>query len=77
MIQVTRFDNSKIMVNVESIQSVQSTPDTVITFTNRNRILVKEPLEEVSKLIFEYQRMVRENPLLEQCVFQTVPPTIN
>ena len=38
------------------IQSLQAIPETVITFTNNDKIMVKEPLEEVSQRITEYQR---------------------
>ncbi|MDY6971191.1 MAG: flagellar FlbD family protein [Thermodesulfobacteriota bacterium] len=55
MIEVTRLDNSKLLVNVELIQSLQATPDTVITFTTREKMMVKEPVEEISKRIFNYQ----------------------
>lgn len=58
MIKVTRLNDSVILVNVEKIQSVQATPDTVITFTNHDKIMVKEPLEEVSQRIVEYQRTI-------------------
>ena len=59
MIKVTRLNNSVLMINVEMIQSLQSTPDTVITFTNHDRLMVKEPVEEISQRIVEYQRSVK------------------
>jgi uncharacterized protein YlzI (FlbEa/FlbD family) len=40
------------------IQSLQAIPETVITFTNNNKIMVKEPLEEVSRKIVDYQRTI-------------------
>jgi flagellar protein FlbD len=58
MIKVTRLNDVVMVLNVEKIQSLQSTPDTVITFTNHDKIMVKEPLEELSQRIFEYQRAV-------------------
>ena len=58
MIKVTRLNDSVMVINVEKIQSLQSTPDTVITFTNRDKIMVKEPMEEVSQRIVEYRRTV-------------------
>jgi flagellar protein FlbD len=58
MIKVTRLNDSVMVINVEKIQSLQSTPDTVITFTNNDRIMVKEPMEEVSQRIVEYRRAV-------------------
>ena len=62
MIKVTRLNDSIMVINVEKIQSVQSTPDTVITFTNHDKIMVKEPLEEVSQRIVEYKRTVNIVP---------------
>ena len=66
MIQVTRLDNSKIILNVEMIQSMQSAPDTVITFTNKVRMVVKETVEELSRKIIDYQKTVHLNPELEE-----------
>jgi len=65
MIQVTRLDNSKLILNVEMIQSLQSAPDTVITFTNKVRMVVKESVEELSQKIIDYQKSVSHNPQLE------------
>jgi len=58
MIKVTRLNDSVMVINVEKIQSVQATPDTVITFTNHDKIMVKEPVEEISQRIVDYQRAV-------------------
>lgn len=65
MIEVTRLDDSKIVLNVEMIQSLQSAPDTVITLTNRVKMMVKEPVEEVSKKIVAYQRLVHDGSMVE------------
>ena len=50
---------------MEKIQTVQSTPDTVITFTNHDRLMVKEPIEEVSQKIVEYQRALNAEQAYE------------
>jgi flagellar protein FlbD len=63
MIKVTRLNDSVLMVNVDRIQSLQAIPETVITFTNNDKIMVKEPLEEVSQRIVEYQRTIKANPV--------------
>jgi flagellar protein FlbD len=77
MIQVTRLNDSKLMINVEMIQSIQSTPDTVITFVNNEKMMVKEPLEEVSKKIIEYQRTIHDNFFIEPRLFEDLPNTVN
>ena len=58
MIKVTRLNDSVMVINVEKIQTLQATPDTVITFTNHDKIMVKEPVEEISRRIVDYQRAV-------------------
>lgn len=67
MIKVTRLNDSVLMVNVDRIQSLQAIPETVITFTNNDKIMVKEPLEEVSQRIVEYQRAINTNPDIGIC----------
>jgi flagellar protein FlbD len=60
MIQVTRLNNSVLLINAENIQSVEANPDTVITFLNRDRIIVKERAEEVSQRIVQYRRILKQ-----------------
>jgi flagellar protein FlbD len=61
MIKVTRLNDSTLVINVDMIRSLQAIPETVITFTNNDKIMVKEPLEEVSQRIVEYQRTLNSN----------------
>lgn len=60
MIKVTRLNNSVLRVNAENIQSVEANPETVITFINRDRLLVKEPVEEVAQRIVQYRRILMD-----------------
>jgi flagellar protein FlbD len=62
MIKVTRLNDSVIVVNVAKIQSVQATPDTIITFSNHDKMMVKEPVEEIARRIADYQRTVNCKP---------------
>ena len=61
MIKVTRLNDSVVVINVEKIQSLQATPDTVITFSNHDKIMVKEPVEEISQRIVDYRRAINAN----------------
>ena len=63
MIRVTRFNGSQFYLNAEMIQTVESTPDTVVTLTNNTKVLVKEKAEVIIARIIEYQRLVH-NPQL-------------
>ena len=59
MIRVTRLNGKDLIVNADLILSVEETPDTVMTFTNRDKIVVKEKPDEVVRRVIEYQRSVR------------------
>lgn len=60
MISVTRLNGKRFYINCELIQMVENTPDTVITLTNDNKLIVRETAEEVAELIINYQRKVRQ-----------------
>ena len=77
MILLTKLDNSSIYVNVDKIQSLLSAPDTVVTFTNRERMIVKEPVEEISKRIADYQKTVHHSPVFEMGAYQSALSTVN
>jgi len=59
MIAITRLNGSRFVLNAEHIRYVESTPDTMITLTTGERIMVKESVEEVVKKAVEYGRQLR------------------
>lgn len=58
MIQITRLNGKQIMINADLIESVEETPDTVITLTNGKKFVVKEKAEEIKNLTVEYKKEV-------------------
>ncbi len=56
MIRVTRLDGKEIILNAEWIQSVETTPDTLITLTTGTTILVKNSVDEVVDKVKTYKR---------------------
>ncbi len=64
MIKLTRFNGLWFYLNAELVRTVESTPDTVITLSNGEKILVKENPEDVVRKIILYKRLVT-NPDLE------------
>lgn len=51
MIEVTKINGTKILVNTSLIETVEETPDTVITLTDGKKIIVKESRHEVKGLV--------------------------
>lgn len=58
MIELTRFDGSRFYVNVEFIEFVETTPDTVISLIDHKKLLVRETAAEVVERILTYHTHV-------------------
>lgn len=57
MIKLTRFDGSEVAVNAELIKFVEAAPDTIVTLTSDQKILVLETVDEVIEEIIQYRRL--------------------
>ena len=56
MIEVTKLNGEIILLNSDLIETVEETPDTVITLTSGKKILVKEGRQEVKNLVKSYRK---------------------
>jgi flagellar protein FlbD len=56
VIFITRTNGRQIYINPELIQSVEATPDTVITLAGNKVMIVKESPREVAERFIEYRR---------------------
>jgi flagellar protein FlbD len=59
MIGLTKLNNQAFVVNADLIKFIETTPDTLVTLTTGERILVKEPCDEVIRRVVHYGRMLR------------------
>jgi len=62
MIKVTKYDGKEIVINAELIETIESTPDTVISLTTKNKIIVKETVEQLIEKIIAYKQLVHKFP---------------
>lgn len=62
MIKVNKLDGKQIFINAECIQSVERTPDTLITLTNGFKLLVQNSIEEILEAFRTYQREIHQGP---------------
>lgn len=58
MIYVTRMDGKSLIVNAELLEAVEATPDTILTFTNGKKMVVKENVEEIRNRVIVYRRAI-------------------
>jgi flagellar protein FlbD len=58
MITVTRLNHTPIVVNPDLIVFIEETPDTIITLSNGEKIVVEEKVSEVIKRVLSYRRSI-------------------
>lgn len=62
MIKVSRFKScEEIIINAELIETIEETPDTVITLTSGKKLIVEEPMDDIVRKVMEYRRAIFRN----------------
>jgi len=59
MITLTRLNGQPFVVNAEKIRYVEQTPDTIVCTDTGDRLMVKEPMQEVIRKAIDYARLIR------------------
>ena len=65
MIKLTKFSsdaNKKgvFILNAEVIETIEETPDTVVTLVNGKKLIVDEPMDEVVRRVMAYRRALHK-----------------
>ena len=58
MIHITRLNHADIVLNSDLIELIEVTPDTVISLTTGQKIMVRESADEIVQRVMEYRRLV-------------------
>lgn len=58
MIEITKLNGTKTLINPDLIELVESTPDTVLTLTTGRKIIIKESRQEVNNLVKSYRKEI-------------------
>ena len=66
MIEVTKLNEKKIVINADFIESIEETPDTVITLSNGKKVIVKESRQEAKNLVILYKKEILGEWFLER-----------
>ncbi len=58
MVQLTRLSHHSFVLNCDLIELIETTPDTVISLTTGQKILVRETPAEIIECVKEYKRSI-------------------
>lgn len=62
MITLHKLNGEPVVLNAELIETVESTPDTLITLIDRRRLMVGESVGEVVERVIDYRHMIGNMP---------------
>lgn len=58
MIYVTRLNHTPVVLNSDLIEHVETTPDTVISLTNGQKMMVLESADEIIHRVVRFRRSI-------------------
>jgi flagellar protein FlbD len=58
MIHLTRLNHTPVVLNSDLIEHVDTTPDTVISLTTGQKLIVLESAEEIIERVVRFRRLI-------------------
>ena len=70
MIKLSKFNSKtnkkgEFILNAEIIETIEETPDTVVTLTNGKKLIVDEPMDEIVRRVMKYRRALHNFKLAD------------
>jgi flagellar protein FlbD len=62
MIYVTRLNHTPVVLNCDLIEHMETTPDTVISLTTGQKLMVLESAEEIIDRVVQFRRLILQGP---------------
>ena len=59
MIEVERVNGNKMLINPDLIKFIETTPDTVVTFTDGEKIILRTRPTDIIRMIVDFRKQVR------------------
>jgi flagellar protein FlbD len=59
MIEVERVNGNKMLINPDLIKFIETTPDTVVTFTDGEKIMLRTRPEDIVSMIVDFRKKIR------------------
>jgi flagellar protein FlbD len=61
MISLTRLNGEPITINLNLIETLEETPDTVITLTTGKKLVVREKVQHIVEEIIRFKKLTSTN----------------
>ncbi|HEX3018866.1 MAG TPA: flagellar FlbD family protein [Chitinispirillaceae bacterium] len=64
MIALKRLNGQEFVLNADLIETLEMTPDTVITLTSGKKMIVRNSLEEIVRKTIKYKQLCNQGPIV-------------
>ncbi len=61
MIELTKLNGSRLVVNSDLIEFIEAAPDSLITLTTGTKIMVQEKIPDIIAAIIHFRRLILQN----------------
>ena len=61
MIPVTRLDGRTLLVNEDLIESIEQTPDTMVSLLNGHKIMVRDDPADLVRRVVDFRRLLQQD----------------
>ena len=58
MIQLTRINHVPLVLNSDLIEHIEAAPDTIISLTNGQKLVVLESIDDIVRRVIDFRRAV-------------------
>ncbi len=58
MIQLTRINHVPLVLNADLIEHIEATPDTIISLTNGQKLVVLESIDDIVRRVIDFRRAI-------------------
>ncbi|RJP81646.1 MAG: flagellar protein FlbD [Candidatus Zixiibacteriota bacterium] len=60
MIELTRLNGSKLVINSDLIEFVEASPDSLITLTTGTKVMVQEKIPEIVAAVVHFRCLIHQ-----------------
>jgi flagellar protein FlbD len=57
MIKLSRLNGQEFILNADLIETLEATPDTIVSLSNGKKIMVKNPLDDIVVKTIKYRQL--------------------
>lgn len=59
MVKVQKLNGTDLIINAELIETIESTPDTIVTLQTGKKLILKTKADDLVENIIEYKKMIQ------------------